>query len=58
MTPNTVAVILAALGAWFIVTNIDMFLHARYGGSMKRGVKVWSEILPKDMKRFLAVPQK
>ena len=55
MTPlNTIGLIFLALAAWVLIANVEcMFLHVRYGGSMKRGVKVWSEILPKDMKRFL-----
>lgn len=30
-----------------------LFLHGRYGGNLKRGIKIWSEPLPKDMKHYL-----
>ena len=54
MASSETEIIFAALIAWVIVVNVEcMFLHTRYGGSMKRGVKIWSEILPEDMKRFL-----
>lgn len=37
-----------------IIGNIEcMFLHLRYGGKLKRGVKIWSELLSKDMTNFL-----
>jgi hypothetical protein len=53
MTASEIGIIFVALIALVIVGNIECILHTQYGGSMKRGVKVWSEILPADMKRFL-----
>jgi hypothetical protein len=39
---------------WSVVAGIEcLFLHVRYRGSMKRGVRIWSEVLPSDMKLFL-----
>jgi hypothetical protein len=54
MVAESIALIFVALIVWVTVANVEcMFLHARYGGSMKRGVAVWSEKLPVDMKHFL-----
>ena len=51
---NIVGLIFPALIIWVIIANVEcMFLHLRYGGSLKRGVKIWSEPLPEDMKHFL-----
>ena len=39
---------------WTVARYIEgLFFHGRYGGSLKWGIKVWSEPLPEDMKHFL-----
>lgn len=54
MPLDTIGLIFVALIAWVLIANVEcMFLHVRYGGSLKRGVKIWSEPLPEDMKYFL-----
>ena len=52
--PDTFELTLIAVIAWFAITNLEiMFLHVRQGGRLKRGIKIWSEPLQKDMRHFL-----
>ena len=55
MTPiRTLDLILITITTWAIIVSLEcMFLHVRQGGRLKRGIKIWSEPLPQDMKHFL-----
>jgi len=39
---------------WTVALYIEcLFLHGRYGGRLKRGIKVWSEPVSEDVKHYL-----
>ncbi|MBN1314492.1 MAG: hypothetical protein JXA42_03455 [Anaerolineales bacterium] len=54
MTINPLSTALIGLAIWLLVANIEiLFLHVRYRGSMKRGIKILSGNLPANVGRFL-----
>lgn len=51
---NTTLILVLALIFWALIANLEcMILHVSYGGSMKRGISIWRESLPSDIKLHL-----
>lgn len=54
LTYNPISTTLIGLAVWIVVANIEiLYLHVRYKGRMKRGIKILSGKLPSAASRFL-----
>ena len=49
-----IGLVFLVLTIWTVALYIEyLFLHGRYGGRLKRGIKVWSEPVSEDVKHYL-----